>query len=80
METLVQIVGALLILAAFVAAQYGVMRPDAPGYLLLNLVGATILTADAWIGRQWGFFLLEAVWAVVSLAGLARALRGPARP
>ncbi|HEX9820842.1 MAG TPA: hypothetical protein VGD07_14665 [Methylomirabilota bacterium] len=43
---------------------------------LLILVGATILTADAWIGRRWGFFLLEAVWAVVSLACLARVLRG----
>ena len=56
MEPLVQIVGALLILVAF--------------------VGATILTADAWTGRQWGFLLLEGVWAVVSLVGLARALRG----
>jgi hypothetical protein len=74
-ETLVQILGALLILLAFVTSQWGVLRPDAPAYLALNLAGAGILTVDAWLGRQWGFFLLESVWAVVSLAGLARVLR-----
>jgi hypothetical protein len=82
MEHLVQITGALLILVAFVAAQYGMLRPDSTRYLVLNLAGSAVLTVDAWVGRQWGFFLLEGVWAIVSLAGLGRALRGrrPAAP
>jgi hypothetical protein len=69
-EHLVQIVGALLILAGFVAGQIGLLRVDSRPYLWLNLVGSLILTVDAWRGRQWGFVLLEAVWAVVSAWGL----------
>ena len=69
-EQLVQIVGALLILAGFVAGQVGLLRLDSRPYLWLNLTGSLILTVDAWRGRQWGFVLLEAVWAVVSAWGL----------
>jgi hypothetical protein len=67
---LVQILGAVLILAGFVAGQIGVLRVDSRPYLWLNLAGSVILTVDAWRGRQWGFVLLEAVWAVVSAWGL----------
>jgi hypothetical protein len=81
-EPLVQIGGAILILIAYVAAQLGVLRPDAVSYLVLNLVGSAVLAADAWWGRQWGFVLLEGVWAAVSLGGLAalRSARGSSTP
>lgn len=70
-EHLVQIVGAILILVAFVLAQLRVLAQDAYGYLVPNLLGAIILTVDAWQGAQWGFVLLEGVWAAVSLWGIA---------
>jgi hypothetical protein len=63
---MIQIVGALLVLAAFVLAQLDVLDQRSYGYLVANLVGATVLTVDAYRHEQWGFLLLEAVWALVS--------------
>ncbi|MET0306249.1 MAG: hypothetical protein ABW196_08475 [Solirubrobacterales bacterium] len=75
MDQLVQIVGALLILVAFAAAQFGAMDPHSRLYLVLNFVGSLILAVLAWHERQWGFLLLETVWAIVSLWGLQASLR-----
>jgi hypothetical protein len=75
LDQLVQIVGALLILVAFAAAQFGAMDPHSRQYLVLNFVGSLILAVLAWLERQWGFLLLETVWAIVSLWGLRASLR-----
>jgi hypothetical protein len=77
MDQVIQVVGALLILTAFTAVQLERMRPDSRVYLALNLVGSAILAVLALIGSQWGFVLLEGVWAVVSAWGLAVALSSP---
>jgi hypothetical protein len=75
MDQVVQIVGALLILTAFAAAQLGRMRVDSRVYLVLNLLGSAILAFLALDQRQWGFVLLETVWALVSAWGLLRPAR-----
>lgn len=72
MSSLIQILGALLVLAAFALAQARVLTSEARSYLVLNLVGGSVLAIDAYVGEQWGFLLLEGVWALVSFWSLAR--------
>jgi hypothetical protein len=75
MDQIVQLIGAVLILAAFVLAQQRRLSTDSVPYLALNAGGAVLLAIAAIVGRDIGFILLEATWAVVSAVGLARALR-----
>jgi hypothetical protein len=65
-EQILQVVGALLILVAFVLAQMGRMPTTAVSYLWLNLVGSAILAVLAAVSSNWGFLLLEGAWALVS--------------
>ena len=71
MDQVVQIVGAVLILAAFVLAQFRLLDQESYADLMPNLVGAAVFTVTAYRSEQWGFVLLEAVWAAVSLYGIA---------
>ncbi|MDH6131156.1 hypothetical protein P3T37_000525 [Kitasatospora sp. MAA4] len=76
MEQAVQILGSILILIPFALAQSGRLSPRSKGYLIFNLCGSAILAAQAAVTLQWGFLLLEGVWAIVSLLGLVTVLRG----
>jgi hypothetical protein len=70
------VIGALLILLAFAANQLGRLDTSNLSYQLSNLVGSAILTVVAVIEVQLGFILLEGTWALVSLWGTIRVLRG----
>lgn len=76
MTEVLQVVGALFILAAFSAAQMGRLTPHQRSYLVLNLVGGVVLTWVAIEEKDWGFLLLEVVWSVVSAWGLIQIARG----
>lgn len=75
MEQLVQIIGALLILTAFAAAQFGRLDQRSVSYLVLNLIGSVILAVLAAVEEQLGFLLLESIWAIVSAWSLFEELR-----
>ena len=67
---IIQVFGSLFILTAFVAVPVRRLEPERWSYLVLNLIGSAILTVTGAFAYQWGFVLLEGVWAPVSLASL----------
>ncbi len=76
MDQAVQLIGAVLILTAFVLAQQRRMATDSVVYLVLNAVGAALLAVVAVLDGDLGFTLLEGTWTVVSTVGLVRCLKG----
>jgi hypothetical protein len=75
-DQVIQLAGAIAILVAFALAQFGRLDQRATSYLGLNLAGAAVLAVLAYRERQWGFFLLEGVWALVSAYGFVARRRG----
>jgi len=72
MEQVISLVGALLILAAYAGHQFGLIEHTDAAYSWMNLVGSLVLGIVAFRGQQWGFLLLEGVWAAVSVVPLVR--------
>ena len=72
---IISLVGAALVLAAFAGTSLGRLTPRQALYNVLNLVGSSLLCGVAIVGRQWGFILLNGVWALVSLGGLIALVR-----
>jgi hypothetical protein len=72
MSEIAQVVGAVLVLIPFAWSQLGRLPTESVLYLGLNFVGSGLLAVLALADRQWGFLLLEGIWAMVALCGLAR--------
>ena len=72
----ISILGALAILLAYAANQFGWTDASNLRYQLAHLLGSGILTVVAVIEVQLGFILLEGAWALMSLWGTVQILRG----
>ena len=72
MEPIIELVGAVFILAAFVLAQANRLSTDSLPYLVLNLLGGGLLAAVAAVDGDTGFLLLEGVWTCVSAYSIVR--------
>lgn len=59
-----------MILIAYAAAQAGRWSTDSLIYLILNLIGSAVLAVLAAASKNWGFLLLEGVWAIVTATSL----------
>ena len=75
MIQVISLIGSMAILVAFAAGQFKRLEQTSLLYIVLNFVGSAILTGVAIIERQWGFLLLEGVWALISLWSLVKVLR-----
>ncbi len=71
----VQIILAVGIVSAFASIQFGLVRPDDLRYLLTNLISSAGLTVTAVVAFQLGFVITNALWVVVSAAGVVRLAR-----
>ena len=76
MLQMISVLGALAILGAYAASQFGLVDPSRPSYQVANFLGSAVLIVVAVIAWQPGFILLEGAWALVSLWGIASILRG----
>ena len=72
----ISVFGALAVLLAYVANQFGWTNASNLPYQVTNLAGSGILAVIAVIEVQFGFILLEGAWALLSLWGTFRILRG----
>jgi hypothetical protein len=69
---LTSLLGAAMILYAYLAYQRGRMGREDRRYNLLNFLGSALLTWIATVDRRWGFIVLEGSWALLSLWPLLR--------
>lgn len=65
--TLIGVIGAGLLLIAFIVNELKKLSVDSFWYDLLNLVGAGLLVWYALLLHSWPFVVLEGIWALVSL-------------
>jgi len=73
-EQIVSLVGAGMILLAFLGAQSGKLDQKGIPYLLLNLIGSAVLAIIAARAKQLGLTLLEGAWAFITLFSLSTVL------
>lgn len=67
---IISLVGAGLVLVAYLAANRAWLGPRDPAYNLLNLVGGLLLFWVAVVDRRAGFMVLELTWALIAIPPL----------
>lgn len=70
---LISLLGAALLLGAYLANQRGFLSRSDRLYSLLNLIGSLLLLCVAVVDQRWGFIVLEGAWAAISIPPLLRA-------
>lgn len=71
---LIDNVGVLLMVVAYLLLQLEKLSGSALSYLLLNAVGAVLVMISLMFRFNLSAFLMEAFWLLISLYGLAKPL------
>jgi len=67
-------IGVLLMVVAYLLLQLEKLSSSAVSYLLLNVVGATLVIISLKYRFNLSAFLMEAFWLLISLYGLTKPL------
>lgn len=79
LQQIISLVGAFLILLAYLANAREWLGPKDPWYNFMNLAGALLLLYTAILDRSAGFVFLESAWALIALPPLFRFLKKAAK-
>jgi multidrug transporter EmrE-like cation transporter len=69
------IVGAIILMIAFLLLQLGRLSSNAVAYSVLNAVGASLIVFSLLFNFNLSAFIIEVFWIAISLVGLFRVLR-----
>ena len=72
---IIGLLGPLFLLGAYALLSSGKLVATSPLYLVLNLLGASVM---AWVGittNVWSVWVLNGIWSLIALLGLIRILR-----
>jgi hypothetical protein len=68
-------VGAVLVLSAFLSLSVRRIDPQGLSYAVLNFVGTGLLAISVWQPLNLGIFLVEVIWSAASFWLCIKALR-----
>ncbi|MBK8657272.1 MAG: hypothetical protein KBG02_14710 [Haliscomenobacter sp.] len=68
--------GVSVLLVAYVLSLRNILSKDGSAYAFLNFLGAALACLASVMLRYWPFIVLEAAWALVSLAALIQKTLG----
>jgi hypothetical protein len=71
----VGIIGAALLMVAYLLLQINKLQSNGLAYSLLNAIGALLIVFSLLVNFNLAAFLIEVFWVLISLIGIIRYLR-----